>query len=136
MSNILLIIITIICWGTGSLFYKLANNLIHPIMVAVFVTLLYMGLLPIGIYLFKVPLSINQNGIMYSLLGGLGMCIGTLTYFFALREGSAGNVTMLIMGYPVITLLLSCVFLKEELSFNKIIGCVFAVCSVIFLSWR
>jgi transporter family protein len=136
MSNFFLILITIVCWGIGSLFYKLANDNMHPIMVSCISTALYVVLIPIGFKIFKVPLTANGNGILYAFLGGLGMCLGSLAYFFALQKGSAGAVTASAACYPALTLILSAIILKEEINITKIIGCVFALASVYLLTYK
>jgi uncharacterized membrane protein len=134
MSNSILILISIFCWGVGSVFIKLANNNIHPLMVSSFMTLLYLILLPIGFMFFKVNPIFNTSGVIYAILGGLGMCLGSLAYFFALQTGAAGQITASISIYPAITLLLSIAFLKEEITPHKIIGCCLALIGVYLLS--
>lgn len=136
MSNFLLILITVVCWGVGSLFYKIANDNIHPIMVSSLVTLLYVIMIPIGIFVFKIPSTLNTNGVVYGLAGGLCMCLGTLAYFFALQKGGAGEVTALTAIYPALTLVLSAIVLKEDLTVNKIIGCSFALLGIYLLSMK
>jgi transporter family protein len=134
MSNFFLILITIVCWGVGSLFYKIANDSIHPMMVSACVTALYVIMIPIGLVVFKVPISLNYNGIVYGVLGGLCMCLGSLAYFFALQKGTAGAVTASTAIYPALTLVLSAFILKEDITWYKVIGCFFALVSVFLLS--
>lgn len=62
------------------------------------------------------------------------MCIGSLAYFYALKRGGAGEITTLTALYPALTLLLSVLFLREEINFRKIIGVLFALASVFILS--
>lgn len=136
MSNFFLIAITIIAWGIGSIFYKIANDSIHPIMVSSLVTSLYVMMIPVGILFFKIPISFNFNGIVCGLLGGLCMCIGSLCYFFALQKGGAGEVTALTSIYPALTLLLSIYFLKENISLSKIIGLIVMIIGIFIFSKR
>lgn len=136
MSNNLLILITIVCWGVGSFFYKLANDNIHPMMVSAVVTLLYLVLIPVGMIVFKISPSINWNGFMYAAIGGLGMCLGSLAYFFALQKGEVGLITASTAVYPALTLMLGAIFLREGITVTKIVGCLLALCSVYLLSLK
>lgn len=134
MSNFNLALISILGWGIGSIFYKLANNSIHPVMVSIFVTALYVILDPLALVIFKVDYTVNTAGVIYSLLGGFTMCLGSLAFFYALQKGAAGEVTVLTSLYPALTLILSMLFMKEEMSWRKGIGIGFALISVFILS--
>lgn len=137
MLNYILIIISIICWGAGSFFYKLANDNLHPILVSSLVSALYIFLIPLGIMVFKVPLNYNFNGIVFGILGGLATCAASLSYFFILRNGGeVGTVTAMTSLFPAVTLILSVIFLKEQLSWYKIIGCLLALVSIYILSLK
>lgn len=134
MSYSALIVITIIGWGIGSVFYKLANAQMHPIMVSLIVTLLYCILTPITFFATKFPKDITSSGIVYAILGGVCMAIGSLAYFFALRKGDAGQVTTITALYPTLTLILSMIFLQEQLTLKKSVGIAFAFASFIVLA--
>lgn len=134
MSNLQLVIISILSWGVGSLFYKVANDSIHPIMVSTIVTAMYVVLTPLSLVIFKVNYNINTTGVVYSLLGGFTMCLGSIAFFYALQKGAAGEVTVLTSLYPALTLILSIAFMKEELSFKKAVGVGLALLSVFILS--
>lgn len=137
MSVQLLVIISIIGWGIGSLFYKVANDNIHPLMVSTVVTLVYIVLTPLPFFFLKFNTSLNSTGVLFSIMGGLCMCIGSLGYFYALRGGShVGLVTVLTSLYPALTLILSCLFMKETLSFKQGIGIALAVVSFALLSLK
>jgi transporter family protein len=134
MSNMQLIIISIIGWGIGSIFIKMANDNIHPIMVSAIMTAMYVVLIPVSFLVIKVNHSVNPNGVLYSLVGGLTMCIGSLAYFYALKNGNAGEVTAMTSLYPGLTLVLSIMFLGEGFSLKKGIGILLALASVYVLS--
>jgi len=136
MSPQWLILISIVGWGIGSLFYKIANDNIHPLMVSTIVTAVYILLTPLPFIFLKFNTAINSTGVLYSVLGGLCMCAGSLGYFYALRSGSAGTVTVLTSLYPALTLLLSFAFLKEHFGIKQGIGIVLALASFALLSMK
>ena len=129
-----LVIITIVGWGIGSLFYKLGSNYIHPIMVETIAAIVYIILIPLPFLFINVDRTLNTHGIIYSILGAVTMLIGTMGYLYALRTGGAGVTTTLVCLYPALTLLLSCLFLGEKITGRNILGVVLALLSFITLS--
>lgn len=137
MPSVYLILFSILGWGIGSLFYKLANNNMHPMMVTTIVTMVYVILTPLAFIFVKFDQSVNLSGIIYSVGGALCMCVGSLAYFFALKAGgAAGETTTLTALYPALTLLLSYFFLGEQLSIKKGVGIILAFVSIYFLSQK
>lgn len=136
MSSTYLILLAIIGWGIGSLFYKVANDSIHPIMVSTIVTGVYIILTPFTFFLMKFDKTVTWTGALFSVLGGTAMAIGSMGYFFALKKGGAGEITTVTALYPGLTLLLSMFFLGEELTWKKGIGIGLALVSVLVLSWK
>jgi transporter family protein len=54
-------------------------------------------------------------------------------YFYALRQGSAGSITVLTSLYPAVTLLLSMIFMGETINFKQGIGCALALIAFVLL---
>jgi uncharacterized membrane protein len=136
MSSQYLILISIIGWGVGSLFYKVANDNVHPIMVSTIVTLVYIVLTPIPFFFMNFDKTVNTTGLVFSILGGLAMCAGSMGYFYALKGGGAGEVTTVTALYPALTMLLSCLFMGEGITIKKGIGVALALASVLLLSQK
>lgn len=135
MGSNLLIAITIIAWGVGSVLQKLASNNAHPVMIGVIQVGLYIVLLPLALIFFKVSFSINQLGFWYSLVGGAFMCLGSIASIFILKMGGgAGETVALTSVYPVVTLLISASLLGEPLTIKKVLGCLAAVVAVVLLT--
>ncbi len=136
MSTAVLIFLTILGWGVGSLFYKIANDNMHPVMVSTVVTIVYIVLTPLTFLLIKFDKTVNSTGVLFAVLGGICMAIGSMGYFFALKKGGAGEITAVTALYPGLTLLLSMFFLNEELTWRKGIGMLLALVSFIVLGWK
>lgn len=131
------VILSVIGWATGSFFYKLANNNLHPVMVSSIAMCLYTVLLPLLWIFFKFDHTINTAGVVYAILGSMFMCVATLGFSYALRSGGqAGQVTFLTALYPALTLTLSMIFLQETMSIKKGVGIVLALISFLLLSLK
>lgn len=131
-----LMILTIIGWGVGSLFYKVANDSIHPFMVSVICTIVYLIEAPIVLATIKFDKTVNTTGVIFSVLGAICMAAGSIGYFFALKKGGAGEVTATAAVYPAVTLLLSILFMGEDITWRKGIGMLLALASVTILSFK
>lgn len=134
MPTYLLIIIAILGWGTAPLFHKVANTNMHPFVSAAVITTVYAIITPFYFVFFKFDTKTNLTGIICAVLGALCMLIGSTAYFFTLRNVEAGRVAAMTGLYPVITFILSSIFLGEDFTIKKIIGIFFAIISLFFLS--
>lgn len=132
-----LILFSIFGWGVGSLFYKIANDQMHPLMVTTIVTLAYLAVTPLPFMFLSFDKTITTTGVIFSVLGALAMCVGSLGYFFALKSGEGvGQVTAVTSIYPALTLVLSMIFLGEGLTIKKGIGIGLALASMLVFSWK
>ena len=133
----LLILISVIGWGLGSFFSKLATNAMHPIMISCVVLIVDALLLPFAFIFFSFDKSVSFNGLLYAIGVALLMTIGTMGFSFALKAGGpTGEVTALTSVYPALTLALSCMFLGEPLTFRKGLGVALALLGCVILGWK
>lgn len=136
MPTLYLIAISIIGWGVGSIFYKIANHSIHPIMVSAITTAVYLIITPIVFSLSNFDKTVTTSGVLAIVGGAILMGSGSLAYYFALGKGNAGEITTITALYPVLTLIISCAFLGEGITIRKAIGIFLACVSFYFLSWK
>lgn len=134
MKTEFFIFATILGWGLGSFLMKPATNYAHPIMISSISLCLYIILLPMMWLFIKFDHHITFTGVSYTLAAALCMCVGTLGFSYALRSGgSVGQTTILTALYPALTLMLSVIFLGENMTAKKGIGVVLALVSFILL---
>lgn len=134
MSNMYLILLSILGWGVGAIFYKMANMHLHPLMVSMVITSVYVLATPIAFLFVKFDTSFNWTGVSYAVIGALCVAIASIASFYALRTGGAGEVTVLTSLYPGLTLLLSVIFLGEEMTLRKTAGIILALGSCYLFS--
>jgi transporter family protein len=76
----------------------------------------------------------NAGGIAYGLLSGIVTGLGTLGYYAALRDQDASVVTPVTGLFPVLTVLLAFVVLRERLNKIQMGGMLLALASIVILS--
>ena len=125
---------TMICWGSWGFFGKLASAQINSrLLVFISITtsflLLWLLFLVTG---FKVEKK--GWGIGYAVLAGIAGSIGSIFFYLALRRGKASVVVPLTALYPLVTVALSALFLKEGISGTQIVGVILALVASLLLS--
>jgi transporter family protein len=121
-------------FGLWGFFTKLAVNHIDSKSALIYQTLgvLIIGLITLSTINFK-PAT-DGKGFSYALLTGLTYGIGCLFYFIAASKGKIMTVVTLTSLYPVITILLSYVLLKENINAKQCIGIMLAFVAIILMS--
>ena len=96
-----------------------------------------LGMLPVALGMLlpmRGKLDRNRGGVTYGLLCGIATGLGTLGYFAALREQNASVVTPLTGVFPVLTVVLAFVVLRERLNKVQMGGMLLALASIVILS--
>ncbi|TET17817.1 MAG: EamA family transporter [Candidatus Cloacimonadota bacterium] len=70
----------------------------------------------------------------FAVIGGILGSLGAIFFYLALSKGEASRVVVTTAMYPVLTVLLSFLILREGISLSKIVGIVFALAGIFFLS--
>jgi transporter family protein len=127
---------TIVAWGTWGVFSKLAVERIDQ-QVLVWGSLIVVPVILL-IYLIAsgqlVPLEMHGAGITFAMLGGVGAALGTACFYLLLARERASLAVPMTSLYPALTVLLSVLFLKEQLNGLHVLGILFALAAVALLS--
>ena len=127
---------TIVAWGTWGVFSKLAVERIDQ-QVLVWGSLIVVPAIVL-IYLSATrqlaPLEMNASGITFAALGGVGAALGTVCFYLLLARERASLAVPMTSLYPALTVILSVLFLKEELNGVHVLGIFFALAAVALLS--
>ena len=115
-------------WGTK------ASNFISPLSITFYSSLgvLISGFIALILLDFKPELCVK--GSTYGLLNGLASGIGCIFFILALRNGPTMPVVLVTSMYPMITLLLCVLFLKQGLTIKHGLGMVFAILALILFA--
>jgi transporter family protein len=127
---------TIVAWGTWGVFSKLAVDRIDQ-QVLVWGSLIVVPAIVL-IYLSATgqlaPLTMHAPGITFAALGGVGAALGTICFYLLLARERASLAVPMTSLYPALTVILSVLFLKEQLNGVHVLGVVFALAAVALLS--
>ena len=122
-------------WGVWGIFPKLATNYLSPTSVMVYEGIGHMAVV-IGVlaYLGFRP-EVQAKGITFAILAGVVGTLGSLLFLFALsRGGKAGVVVPLTALYPLVTIALALLILREPITWKQGFGLVFALVALILFS--
>jgi uncharacterized membrane protein len=96
-----------------------------------------LGMLPVALGMLmqiRWKLDRNAGGATYGILSGVVTGLGTLGYYAALRQQNASVVTPLTGLFPVLTIGLAFIILRERLNKVQWGGMILALASIVVLS--
>ncbi len=123
-------------WGLWGFLGKIASKTIESQNLLIISSLGSAIALPITLLLFHKYFNfpINSSPHYVALVSGFLGGIGALFFFLAISKGDASKVVVITAMYPVVTILLSFIFLKEPMSLEKVLGIGLAIAAVIILA--
>lgn len=132
---IFLSFIVMICWGVGPIVAKIGLKDINPLTGLMLRSTMTMVMVSSwigingGISKFK---SISLYAIIFITIDAIiTTVIGDLAYYSAIKRGQVSIVTIITSASPLVTLLLSTLFLGEDITFTKLIGSILVIFGII-----
>ena len=133
-SWVIFAILAMIVWGFWGFFPKLATNYISPKSVLVYEVI---GAIIVGmavLFLVNFKPEVNAKGITFAILTGIAGTLGALFFIFAVSRGETSVVVTTTALYPLITIILAFLILKEPITMKQGIGMIFAFAAMMLLS--
>ena len=124
----------IFLWGLWGFLSKIGSQAASPLQMQILFTL---GMLPVAIGMLvqmRWKLDRNRGGVTYGILSGVATGLGTLGYYAALREQNASVVAPVTGLFPVLTVVLALLLLRERLNKVQMGGMLLALASIVILS--
>jgi len=134
-GTLALALAAVICWGLWAFFNKLAVE-----KIGVQAALWNAVIILIGITLYLAfthqlfPIKQDTTGIMFAVFAGIATTAASIIFYILLSKNPAGFVVTITSLFPVVTLILSMIFLKETLTIQKIIGFILAFGAIFLLN--
>lgn len=127
-------IIALFLWGIWGFFSKVATHYMSPASVFLYGSI---GALVVSIYsmvFLGFKFEVHPTGVILGTLTGVLGAGGVVFFFFAMKEGKTTVVVTITALYPFITLLLSYLILKEQITLKQILGILFAITAMVLFS--
>ncbi|MBT8489967.1 MAG: EamA family transporter [Deltaproteobacteria bacterium] len=123
-------------WGLWGFFGKMASRTItsHNLLVVASAGCIVALVLGLILYSKSLPFRWNTINYFYGFLSGFVLIIGLFFFYKALAHGEVTRVVVITATYPLVTLVLAYLFLREPLSFQKALGALLAISGIFFLS--
>lgn len=127
-------LLALLVFGLWGFFPKLAVTYINPQSALVYQVAggLVVGVLVLILIGFK-P-QVHPLGVLFALLTGVTGVLGTLFYYAAARRGNISVVVSMTALYPLITIFLAFIILREPISARQIVGLLFALAAIALFS--
>lgn len=128
-------LLCVLSWGAWALLAKLGSN---EIPAAAMQFLFTFGALPVAVALLiarRFKLEKSLKGIFYAVANGVLSGVGGLALFAAYRSG--GNTSVITAAtalYPMITVVLAVLILRERLTWVQVVGLAFAGAAIVIFS--
>jgi len=127
-------LLCIFWWGLWGFLSKVGSEAASPMQMQILFTL---GMIPVAVGMLlqmRWKLDRDSGGARYGILCGIATGLGTLGYYAALREQNASVVTPVTGLFPVLTIVLAFVVLRERLNRVQMGGMLLALASIVILS--
>lgn len=127
-------LLALVIYGFWGFFPKLAVNYIDPRSALIYEVLgaILVGAVVLAMVGFQ-PQS-HPYGILFGVLTGIAGMTGTLFYFAAASRGRISVVVSLTALYPLVTIVLAALFLREPITIKQCFGMGCAVLALFLLS--
>ncbi len=109
-------------WGLWGFFSKLGTSVLSAQNVLVFSIIGSIIGVMITIIALPGPLVMNPRGILYAILSGATSTLGSMFFFLALRKGPTPIIVSITSLYPLVTILLSVLILREAITLRHALG--------------
>ena len=132
---LLCVLVALVFWGITGVTQKLSTNAISSDRSFLWFCWAMVALSAMVAGLARLPHKLGAVALLSAIAGGTLNGLGAWTSFRALESGGKASIVIsLISLYPMLTVLLAVIFLKERLTIHQIAGTVMAVAAAILLS--
>lgn len=134
-SSLVLILAIIIFWGLWGFLAKLAVQRVG-IQASFWGTLTLFTSISIFLLFSEqlLPIKINAGGILLAISAGLVSSLASILFYILLGRNPVGFLVAVTALYPLVTIILSVIFLQEDITITKTIGFILAVGALLLLN--
>lgn len=135
MQSSLVIALCALLWGISTFLNRIVAKTTSPFFMQVVVGIIYFLYIPIALKMVGFNnLKNNLNNIWLVVVATVISISANVLLYAGLKNNSSSSNIMLISLYPAVSVILSAIFLNENLSLIKIIGIIVMVIGAIMLN--
>lgn len=131
--------ISLFLWGISGFLMKIATFKLDPKVAFIYQST---GVLITAVFVFFLTLNLFKNQeiqsikyyIIYALLAGITGGLGTFFLLKAYEKGNLAAVTVLTALYPIVSVLLGILILKEKLTIFQTIAIILSLIAIVLFS--
>ena len=127
-------LLCIFWWGIFGFLSKIGSDKLPPRQVQIWFTFGTFPLLIPTLLRSRLKVGTDKLGVTYGVLTGFLAGIGNLALFAALEDGKASIVGPVTTLYPLVSVILAVIVLKERTNRWQFIGVILAVAAIFILS--
>ena len=130
-------ILILLAWGLWGFFAKYALKFISPFSLIIFQTIgsiIFEFILLLALLYSRNKFETDAAGISFAMLTALFGIIGAVIFFFTLSKTKASILVPLTALYPIVTVVIGFILLKEKITLIQGIGILLAVAAGVLLS--
>ena len=124
----------ILCWGVWAFLSKVVAGEMTPMQIQVLFTIGIFPVLLIALVHLRWKVDTDFLGATYGILNGVFTGLGLLAYFAALARGKASIVSPITGLFPLLTVVLAFILLRERMNRVQMAGVVLALTSIVIFS--
>lgn len=128
-------LISLLMWGFWGFFAKLATQHLAPKSVFIYMGVGVALIGGVAMFFLEGPgFVFTPKGAVLGILTGIAGTAGGLFFVLAMNKGKASVVVAMTALYPLITLVLSYLILREHITLKQTLGIAFALAAMVLLS--
>ena len=129
-------LLALVSWGVWAIIARVIGDALSPAQSQALSTLGMLPIIAILPFIGKKELPRNpRKGTIIALVAGVLSCLGNVTYYHALNRGEkAATVVPLTAMYPLVTIFLAVVLLRERLNRFQLCGISFSLTAIYLLN--
>jgi len=130
MKNLTYPMLTVVVWGLWAFLPKIATRYISPPSAMIYEVMAGVLMAIVVWRTVKPEITIRQKGSIYAFINGIIGYVGVLFYLYAISGQDAILVAPLSATFPIMTLTLGTIFLKERFSAVNYSGVLLALVAI------
>ena len=127
-------LLCILCWGVWAFLSKLVAGEMTPMQIQVLFTIGMFPVVLIALVHLRWKVDTDFLGATYGILNGVFAGLGLLAYFAALAREKASIVSPITALFPLLTVVLAFILLRERMNRVQMAGVALALTSIFIFS--